>query len=333
MQNEPFLSVVTPVYNGGPFLAQCINSILIQDYPFREYIIVNNCSTDDTMQIAEQFARLDSRIRVVTNPAFVGLIENHNNAFNQISTQSEYCKMVSADDYLLPGALTKLVRLAAAHRNIGIVGSYQQVIGSPAAISYFLRRNEVIRWKGLPVGQTVFNGRDVCRNSLTGRLSVFGTPTSSLYRSDLIRRSEFFFACSDAEQADIGCCYAHLRDCDYGFVQEILSTERQHTNQVTTNLRNLNAFEWAAIEMLIRYGPLYFTETECIERLKELLTAYYHMLAGCVFQKAGTDFWRYHKTRLQQSGYELNKLRVLREVIRQFPSRLLRKIYTLINAK
>ena len=63
--SEPFVSVVTPVYNTGEFIEQAIRSVLEQTYQNFEYIICNNHSTDDTGDIAARYAALDPRIRVV----------------------------------------------------------------------------------------------------------------------------------------------------------------------------------------------------------------------------------------------------------------------------
>ena len=52
---DPLVSVVTPVYNGGKFLRECIESVLSQTYQNFEYIILNNSSTDDTLEIAEDY--------------------------------------------------------------------------------------------------------------------------------------------------------------------------------------------------------------------------------------------------------------------------------------
>jgi len=56
LTDDPLVSVVTPVYNGGVYLAECIESVLEQTYDRREYIIVNNCSTDNTATIAGPYA-------------------------------------------------------------------------------------------------------------------------------------------------------------------------------------------------------------------------------------------------------------------------------------
>ena len=67
-RNEPLVSVVTPVYNGADFLEECIESVLKQTYGNFEYLIVNNCSKDRTLDIALSYAQKDSRIRVHDRP-------------------------------------------------------------------------------------------------------------------------------------------------------------------------------------------------------------------------------------------------------------------------
>jgi glycosyltransferase involved in cell wall biosynthesis len=308
MTHEPFTSVVTPVYNGEPFLAECIESVLAQDYPFAEYIIVNNCSTDRSLELAERYASQDHRVRVVTNQAFVSAIQNHNITLRQISTQSEYTKFVCADDYILPQSLGKMVRFALQNPTVGIVGSYQQ-------------SNDFVRWKGLPENMSVLSGRDACRMGLLQGVHVFGTPTSSLYRSDLVRDTESFFPHTEAH-ADTSACYAHLRDCDYGFIHEVLSVERVHEGQITTRIQRLQAGALAYIDVLKQYGPLYLSEGELAARLEELLADYYRGLGGCMLKMKGPEFWEFHKSGLNNIGYALDRRRVLVEAIREFATEL-----------
>src|SRR3546814_8578716 len=59
------VSVVTPVYNGGAFLGEAIESVLRQTLPDWNYVILDNCSTDETPEIAAAYAAKDSRIRVL----------------------------------------------------------------------------------------------------------------------------------------------------------------------------------------------------------------------------------------------------------------------------
>jgi len=304
VNNKPFVSVVTPVYNGETFLADCIESVLAQDYSNWEYIIVNNCSTDCTLGIANRYASVDPRVRVLTNPTFVDAIRNHNIAVASISPSSKYCKVVSADDWITPDCLARMVELAEAHPKVGIVGSYQ-------------RSNDEIKWKGLPKDATVISGRKACRIHFLNRIYVFGSPTTLLYRSDLIRRRPSFYPHSEPH-ADTSACFASLRDCDFGFVHEVLSHERVHEEQISTRVHRLEANTPALIDMLRRYGSLYLTEGELVKRQEEVLASYYVMLGRAALKMAGREFWEFHKGKLAKLGYPLDWRRLVLEMGKKF---------------
>ena len=63
--NRPLVSVVTPFFNTAPYLAECIESVLAQSYSHFEYILLDNCSTDGSSEIAAAYASRDSRIRLI----------------------------------------------------------------------------------------------------------------------------------------------------------------------------------------------------------------------------------------------------------------------------
>jgi glycosyltransferase involved in cell wall biosynthesis len=307
MISEPFVSVLTPVYNGDRYLAECIESVLGQDYTNWEYVIVNNCSTDGTLALAESYAARDNRIRVATNEKFVGVVENHNNAFRQMSAQSVYCKVLCADDLLLPQALGKMVRFAVQNPTVGIVGSYQQ-------------SGERIRYKGLPglpEDVTLLSGREVCRIVLLQGTGLFGAPTGTLYRSDLVRRTDPFFP-HDEPHADTSACYASLLDCDFGFIHEVLTFERVHEEQLSARCRRLDTTCYADLETLMRYGPYYLTEAELAERRKECLTEYYRVLGAGLLKLKWREFWVFHEAKLRSLGEALNPRRVLMEAVHRF---------------
>src|SRR5579864_6366283 len=143
--SSPLVSIVMPAYNGEEFLAEAIESVLAQTYTHWDFTIVNNCSTDRTLEIASSYAQRDPRIRVFTNEKFIDAIPNHNNAFRQTSTDSKYCKMLLADDMLFPECLARMVHVAETNPSVGIVGAYGQ------------GGNEVL-WDGLPFSTTFLPG-------------------------------------------------------------------------------------------------------------------------------------------------------------------------------
>lgn len=304
---KPLVSVVTPVYNGADFLAECIESVLKQTYDNFEYIIVNNCSTDNTLEIAQAYAGRDSRVSVRSNERFVGVIENHNIAFGLISPEAKYCKVVSADDWIYPECLARMVALAETHPSAGVIGSYQLSGGG---------EKWYVRTDGLPYHSTLVPGRQICRLHLLALLDVLGNPTSNLYRSDIIRSSRYFYPNSTAE-ADISACFQALRTTDFGFVHQVLSYERVHQLRQTSTSLQLNAYLSSRISDLLAYGPFYLTPEELNLRLHALLHEYYAFLARCATQRRTREFWAYHKRRLSELGLPFSSFRFGSAVVAQ----------------
>jgi glycosyltransferase involved in cell wall biosynthesis len=310
LHDEPLVSVVTPVYNMGIYLAECIESVLQQTYKNFEYIIVNNCSTDDCLEIALRYAKKDSRIKVHSNDKFVGVIENHNIAFGYISQAAKYCKVVSADDLILPDCIKRMVEVAESNPSVGFVGSYQ-LSGSH------------IRWQGFEYPKVVFSGREICRQCLIGadKEFGFGTPTSLLYRADLIRSTPQFYP-NSSPHADTSACFKYLNVSDFGFVYQILSFERTHIATQTSKSGEINRYSSANLNDLKEYGQFYLDEEEKEKLLKRQLNQYYEYLAANILRSRGNEFWDYHKSRLKELGYALN----ISSMLKAFTIRSLREL-------
>ncbi|MBS1841136.1 MAG: glycosyltransferase family 2 protein [Acidobacteria bacterium] len=303
MKIDPLVSVLTPVRNGQPYLAQCIESVLSQSYSNFEYIIVDNCSTDDTLQVAQKYAQQDERIKVVSNESLLDIIANHNKAFGLISPEAQYCKIVSADDWLFPDCIEKLVSVAQSQPSVGLVNSYQLSGGSDDW------RNWQIKWAEIPYPSTTLPGKEVARNFLLGGPYVFGTPTSILYRADLVRKESSFYPNASPE-ADTSACIKQLAVSDFGFVHQVLSFERIHSHQQTTASKKLHAYSLAKLRDLKAYGHLFLTQREHASREAELLHDYYAVLATSAVNFRERSFWSHHSQRLREIGYRFDTLRL-----------------------
>lgn len=299
-RNEPLVSVVTPVYNGEAFLKDCIESVVAQTYENFEYTLVNNCSTDRSLEIALEYAAKDSRIRVHSNLQHVDIIANHNIAFGFVSPEAKYCKVVSADDTIFPECISRMVELAEAHPSVGIVGCYQ-ISGNK------------IRWQDFPYPQNILNGKDLCRRALLGndKFFGFGAPTSLLYRADLVRKTDAFFPCR-SPHADTSALYANLKDCDFGFVYQILCWERLHEGTETVRSAKMNEVWPSSLSDIIHYGRYYLSEDEYQYLLRRTLDAYYEFLSVSAIRFREKAFWDHHKTRLGELGYTINVLSILK---------------------
>jgi len=296
-RETPLVSVLTPVYNNGDYMAECIESVLRQTYSNFEYIIVNNCSTDRTQEIAERYARTDSRIRVHNNTEFLGVIANHNHAFGMISPDSKYTKVVSGDDYIFPECLERMVELAEAHPSVGMVGSYS-IAG------------QAIHGIGLEYERKVVSGHEVCRATLLGGPYVFGAPTALMYRSDLIRATPAYYP-SASPHADTSACYRDLEHTDFGFVHQVISYTRIHPGSQTSRSLKFGTIKRATMSYVVDYGPLYLTRPEQDARMEFLLDDYYDWLAPAVFeQRRNPKFWQEQRAGLKELGVEFSRSRL-----------------------
>jgi glycosyltransferase involved in cell wall biosynthesis len=270
----PLVSIVTPVYNGEEFLAPCIESVLAQTYANWEYLIIDNQSKDRSLEIAREYARRDSRVRVLTTPSFYQRgIDSWNNALRQMSPAAKYCKIVHADDWIFPECVEKMVRVAEAHPSVGIVGSYRLC-------------NRTLDCDGLPYPSPVVSGVEVCRGYLLGQLFVFGSPTTTLLRSDLVRaRENFYLLYTDTESyeylTDMEVCLYALQNSDFGFVHEVLSFTRLHETSITSELWRTGQTHTIPefLHMLRHYGPVFLTPEECEARASSLLRELHRAMA------------------------------------------------------
>lgn len=101
------VSVCIPVYNGEKYLAECLDSVLTQSFWDIEVIIVDDQSTDGSMDIARSYAKLDKRIQIHENPENLGLVGNWNRALELVST--DYVKYVFQDDIIYPDCISRMM--------------------------------------------------------------------------------------------------------------------------------------------------------------------------------------------------------------------------------
>jgi glycosyltransferase involved in cell wall biosynthesis len=309
LETNPLVMVLTPVYNGEEYLRECIESILGQTYSNWEYLIVNNCSTDRTREIAEEYAKRDPRIHIHNNDRFLPLMQNLNNAFRRTSIQSKYCKMVLADDWIFPDCLEKMVALAEKYPSVGIVGAYG------------LEGKRVL-WQTLPYPSPIVDGRRLARQTLLGGPYVFGSPTSVLFRSDCVLSRDPFYDESNPH-GDYQACLALIEHSDFGFVHQVLTYTRERSESATSFSVRHNTYVLETLTALLKYGPAYLSESELSRRLKQWQHDYYFFLAGSAFCLREKAFWQHHRKRLRELGHPLSFIRLAKAMFLALPNAFL----------
>jgi glycosyltransferase involved in cell wall biosynthesis len=149
MQTTPVVSVLMPVYNGGLYLREAVDSILAQTYPNFEFIVVDDGSTDESLEILAGYQGKDTRF-VIIGQDHLGVISALNNGLQK--ARGKYIARIDADDLALPGRLEQQVKAMEASRNTAILGSAYFVMNEHGVVGHVVRyplTNTAIRWSML----------------------------------------------------------------------------------------------------------------------------------------------------------------------------------------
>src|SRR5512139_610584 len=116
MAHNDLVSVTIVTYNSGRFIKRCLETVLAQNYPLKEIIVIDNASTDGTIDILEQF---EDRCRVVYNDRNLGFAAAQNQAIGLSS--GEWVLTLNPDVLLLPNFIQSLVDAGQFDPKIGAV--------------------------------------------------------------------------------------------------------------------------------------------------------------------------------------------------------------------
>ncbi len=116
MRNSGSVCVTLVTYNSGRFIKRCLDSVLDQRYPDLDIIVIDNCSTDGTIDILEQF---EDRIRIHYNEENVGFASAQNQAIAM--SNASWFLTLNPDVLLLPGFIDQLVQAGTSEPRIGTV--------------------------------------------------------------------------------------------------------------------------------------------------------------------------------------------------------------------
>lgn len=249
MNNTPKVSIVLPCYNGAALLGQAIESCINQTFKDWELIIVNDCSTDNTLEVANAYAQKDERISVYTNEKNSKLPASLNNGFRRAT--GEYWTWTSDDNLLHPDMLETMVTYLDEHKDVGFLASDEQFIDMDG---------KVLGVRHLP-------------DDLELRLPLnCHIGASFMYRSEVAKRigeyREDLFLVEDFEY------FLRLSDnCKLVRIPKVLYSYRDNPGSLTATRQKEIA------ERLVRFRLMYLSMAE--KRLKNhpnLLALYYYRI-------------------------------------------------------
>src|SRR5579862_3530145 len=116
-ENAPLVSVLMTAYNREKYISAAMESVLASSYKNFELIIVDDRSTDATLEIARRYEASDKRVKVYRNDTNLGDYPNRNRAAGLAA--GKYLKYVDADDYIYPWGLELLISMMEAFPQAG----------------------------------------------------------------------------------------------------------------------------------------------------------------------------------------------------------------------
>lgn len=206
------------------------------------------------------------------------------------------------------------MEVAEAHPSVAVVAAYQ------------LEGNEVLL-SGLPYSHSEVSGRDACRLYFLRGKYLFGSPTSSLIRSEVIRSQHPFYEERHAPFEDAHVCFDLLRSWNFGFVHQVLTYSRRDNDSILSRIRSLSSGFWlfSRFSIVVKHGRNYLSVEEYEHCFKQAEREYFVYLteSACALRRPTPEFWEFHRRALTSINYEFD----WKKLARWFPRALIEKIW------
>ncbi len=245
------ISVVMPVYNAQRYLTEAIESILNQTYPHFEFIIIDDGSTDRTLDMVQQYKKNDSRIRVISRPN-TGIVGALNDGIK--AAEGDFIARMDADDIALPDRFSKQLGRMQSDPDLVILGTNFYFIDASGNI---VKRGNAPREHG-----------EINENILKGNGGAIIHPTAMMRRNILLKTGGYREEAQFTEDLDL---YHRLSNVGrMANLDEILFKYRIHFKSVNATRFTIrqNTFFWVMKEAYNARG-LAFNEDTLDSKLKE----------------------------------------------------------------
>ncbi|HKQ05056.1 MAG TPA: glycosyltransferase family A protein [Blastocatellia bacterium] len=223
----PGLSVALPVYNGADYLAEALDSALAQTFSDFEIVVSDNCSTDQTPAILDDYARRDRRIRVHRADDFLAQAENVNRAVSLC--QGDWVKLLCHDDLMQPRCMETLHGIINANGDdsVGLIGNGEAWLFANG-IRYAVEDEAATTQR--------YDGREMIRQLMNGTASVpLPALTTATVRKRAWEQGPKFE--SRFIHFDVFCWQRLLMQWNFVYVPRQLTINRIHAAQVAASAR------------------------------------------------------------------------------------------------
>ena len=242
------LTVIMPVYNGEKYLEEAIDSILNQTFTEFKLLVLNDNSTDSTLDILQAYQKKDHRVEIINKTKNEGPANLRNEGIDR--AQSEFIALMDADDIALPTRFEKQLAVFKQQPNIGVCGTW---------FTFFGDKQKLIKHNETP---------EALKVQFLSSCGI-GNPTV-MFRKSAIKSFRFEHQYVPAE--DYGLWSEVIQETDFYNIPESLLNYRWHTNNISRtkeeNLKKANVL--IKKRQLVHFG---------IDENKEQIDPYLHAVS------------------------------------------------------
>jgi hypothetical protein len=215
----------------------------------------------------------------------------------KISDASDYCKIVQADDLIFPHCLELMIKAFEQSETIGLVSSYW--LEAFRGLSHLFG-------SGYPYPLPMVSGKECGRFYMRTGVYVFGSETTVMYRSALVRQCQPFYDESLPDTADFEKHLQILQHWDFGFVYQLLSFSRRDNESLIRARYPFLPFEMDRYIAVQRHAADFLEPSEATSVRWEAKQKYYWLLAEQAIRFRERAFWQYHQAGLKTVDETIN---------------------------
>ncbi|MFM5654923.1 glycosyltransferase family 2 protein [Aeromonas veronii] len=175
----PLVTFIIPAYNSSIYIKRCLDSILSQEYSNIEIVVIDDGSTDDTLEKLNKIALMDKRIRVFHKPnEGQGVARN----FGLLEARGKYISFVDSDDYISDHFLARLIECLNCDNDFDFINFRIDFRTDLNVVKYVLPE----------YSRHHLTGDEIFKRAMLDDL-IYSSPCNKIYNADFLKKNNIFF--------------------------------------------------------------------------------------------------------------------------------------------
>lgn len=233
--NEELVSIIVPAYNCADFIAETIESVIKQSYKNWELIIVDDCSSDNTAKVIEEYLLKDDRIHYFKNEKNLGAAMTRNNAVKQ--AKGRYMAFLDSDDLWREDKLKKQIGFMIKNNYSFTCTAYDKIDENGVSLNRIIEARTKSDYQAL-LKKNPGNSTVIYDSSVLGKH----------YIPDIKKRNDYVMWLQIIKKAR----YV------YG-LQEVLGSHRVYSGSLSSNKKSLLKYHWFVYRKIEKLSLFYST--------------------------------------------------------------------------